>query len=182
MIHKIKLSEKQSKYIFWVLWIIVSCVLVGWSLYESGIRFNFTASMPVGVYKLTASAPDRNKIVSVCLDNDYAAMAMKRQYVGSGSCPSGMQPLLKKVAALPGDSIVYDEIQGISINNAVWPHSTVQTSDSHNRPMIRAELPHVVPANKILVLSNRHDGSFDSRYFGLVDLSQIKTVNPLITF
>lgn len=182
MIHKIKLSEKQSKYIFWVLWIIVSCVLVGWSLYESGIRFNFTASMPVGVYKKTSSMPERGALVAVCLDNQLADMAIARSYVASGQCPSGMQPLLKKAAALPGDVILYDDMQGFFINDELWPHSMRQTVDSVGRIMVTAELPHIVPAGTIFTLSDQHDGSFDSRYFGLVTVEQVETFAPLLIF
>lgn len=178
---QLKLTNKQSKYAFWLLWLTAVLVLVFWSLYDAGIRFNLTASMPIGVYKKTSSMPEQGNLVAVCLDNQFADMAITRNYVSPGQCPSGMQPLLKKAAALPGDVIVYDDKQGIFINNELWPHSIIQDVDSMGRVMTAVSLPHIVPENTILALSDRHDGSFDSRYFGLVKFEQIETVVPLIT-
>lgn len=180
-LRQFKLTDKQAKYTFWFMWVVVALTLAFWSLYDAGIRFNLTASMPVGVYKKTSSMPAHGNLVVVCLDKQFADMAISRNYIAPGQCPSGMQPLLKKVAALPGDEIVYDDTQGIFINNELWPHSIVQDVDSKGRPMARAYFPSVVPVKKILVLSDQHDGSFDSRYFGLVELEQVKTVTPLLT-
>lgn len=47
--------------------------------------------------------------------------------------------------------------------------------------MSPALLPGVVPPGMALVLAD-HEGSFDSRYFGLVPLESLQRVEPVFVF
>lgn len=79
-----------------------------------------------------------------------------------------MRPLLKRLAGLPGDSV----------DPSAFP---IRPVDSHGRSMSPALLPGVVPPGMALVLAD-HEGSFDSRYFGLVPLESLQRVEPVFVF
>lgn len=146
-----------------------------------GLRINATASMPRGVYRLAPGAPERGDLVSVCLeDGSFATMALKRNYLRAGACPNGLEPLLKRVAGMPGDHIEVGQ-DGISINGRLWPQSRAVSWDSHGRPMPEAGSigSRTIPESLALVLSDRHPGGFDSRYFGLVPMASLRKVEPV---
>ena len=102
------------------------------------------------------------------MEGEFAELALERGYLEPGSCPSGLRPLLKRLAALPGDSV----------EPSAFP---IRSVDSHGRSMSPALLPGVVPPGMALVLAD-HPGSFDSRYFGFVPLDSLQRVEPVFVF
>ena len=70
---------------------------------------------------------------------------------------------------------------GIAINGRLWPQSRAVSRDSHGRPMPKAENfgSQTIPGGLALVLSDRHPGGFDSRYFGLVPMASLRKVEPV---
>jgi conjugative transfer signal peptidase TraF len=146
-----------------------------------GLRINATGSMPRGVYLLAPGAPERGDLVSVCLEQGaFATLALDRGYLRPGSCPNGLEPLLKRVAGMPGDLLEIGQ-DGIAINGKLWPQSRAVARDSHGRPMPEAENfgSRTIPKRLALVLSDRHPGGFDSRYFGLVPMASLRKVEPV---
>jgi len=146
-----------------------------------GLRINATASMPRGVYLLVPGALERGDLASVCLENgSFATMALKRNYLRPGSCPNGLEPLLKRVAGMPGDHIEVGQ-DGIAINGKLWSQSRVVARDSYGRLMPEAKnfRSRTIPPGLALVLSDRHPGGFDSRYFGLVPMASLRKVEPV---
>jgi conjugative transfer signal peptidase TraF len=133
----------------------------------AGLRINLTPSLPQGVYALCPGAPGKGDFVSFCLEGAFADVARERGYLGAGSCPSGLRPLLKMVAGLPGDTIPGDLI--------------VRPADSRGRSMPSVLQSGVIPTGMALVLAE-HPGSFDSRYFGLVPLDALQRVEPVFVF
>jgi conjugative transfer signal peptidase TraF len=131
------------------------------------LRVNLTPSLPQGVYALCPGAPGKGDFVSFCLEGEFADVARERGYLGAGSCPSGLRPLLKMVAGLPGDAIPGDLV--------------IRSVDSMGRPMPSALPEGIIPSGMALVLAE-HPGSFDSRYFGLVPLDALQRVEPVFIF
>jgi conjugative transfer signal peptidase TraF len=123
----------------------------------AGLRVNLTPSLPKGVYALSPGAPGRGDYAAFCLEGEFSELARERGYLQVGSCPSGLRPLLKKVAGLPGDAI---------------PDLAVRSTDSKGRAMPSTLQGGIVPPGMALVLAD-HSGSFDSRYFGLVPLESL---------
>ncbi len=120
-------------------------------------------------------------MVSVCLkDGAFVILALERNYLRPGSCPNGLEPLFKRVAGMPGDHIEVGQ-DGIFINGRLWPQSRAFVWDSHGRPMLKAENvgSQTIPGGLALVLSDRHQGGFDSRYFGLVPIACLRKVDPV---
>jgi conjugative transfer signal peptidase TraF len=143
--------------------LVLSLILL--CLWLAGYRFNVTASLPVGIYKLSPGAPGRGDYAAFCLEGEFAELARERGYLPAGSCPSGLRPLLKRVAGLPGDPVPGDP--------------AVRPADSHGRVMPAVPLESVVPPGMALLLAE-HPGSFDSRYFGLVPLESLRRAKAVL--
>jgi conjugative transfer signal peptidase TraF len=136
-------------------------------LWLAGYRFNATPSLPVGLYRLSADAPRKGDYAAFCLEGEFAELARERGYLQAGSCPSGLRPLLKRVAGLPGDLIPGD--------------LAVRPADSLGRAMPSVLPEGVVPPGMALLLAE-HPGSFDSRYFGPVPLASLRKTEPVLLF
>lgn len=137
----------------------------------AGLRINPTPSLPKGVYRVSPGTPGKGDLVSFCLEGEFATLAGERGYLEPGSCPSGLRPLLKRLAGLPGDVV----------DPAMFP---IRSLDSRGRPMTPALIswtPGVIPSGMALVVAD-HPGSFDSRYFGFVPLDSLQRVEPLFVF
>ncbi len=148
-----------------------------------GYRLNTTTSMPVGIYRIAENKTlHRGDTVIFCLESEeFIRLAVSRNYLGDGQCPGGIPPLLKKVVALPGDSIALDNDK-ILVNDSIIAGSQRKKKDSHGRKMPTVLKAGVIPKGKALMLSNYNQMSFDSRYFGLVALDKVQLVTPVVTF
>ena len=159
---------------------LFATLLLGFAC-AGGVRVNLTPSMPPGVYRLADGVPQRGDIVTFCLPDDKAVWALKRGYIGAGSCPFGTQPLLKYLAAVPGDRIeVSPESISVSAPSGpacLWPASPL-SQDKSGRELVANVSSGVVPDDAALVLA-LHPGSFDGRYFGLVSFASLRRVEPL---
>lgn len=155
-------------------------------LHRAGLRFNPTPSLPKGIYRVVPGAPERGDLVAFCLESAvWTLLARERGYLGSGSCPSGLRPLLKRLAGMPGDAVDVTP-DGIEIVPAAgtacfWP-APARAHDSMGRALPPSSLRSGgIPVGRALVLTD-HPGSFDSRYFGLVPLAHMVRVKPVFTF
>lgn len=163
---------------------MIRCVIAALALlalgYAGGFRLNVTSSLPRGVYRLTDGPLRRGDVVSFCLEGAFADLARERGYVAPGSCPSGLRPLMKRLAGLPGDQVrLTDEgiVCGPEDKARRWPGVPL-AKDGKGRPLARASLHGTVPAGSALVLAD-HPGSFDSRYFGFVPLDGLVRMEPV---
>ena len=168
-----------------IFWLAMDCLLIlllaAWLI---GLRFNFTSSMPVGLYLIGPEPAQRGDLVTFCLpsDNPFSALAEKRAYLQSGLCLTGRQPLLKRLAGTTGDWVTISE-SGIALNGIYLTGTKRPNRDSQGRPLPDSLLSNgVIPDGLALVLSNEHDGGFDSRHFGLVSLSSLHKVKPILLF
>lgn len=157
-------NSRVRRWLFAVLWLL----MVGLLAHASGLRINPTPSLPKGIYRLAPDEPAKGDLVSFCLQGEFAALAKERGYIQAGSCENGLRPLLKRLAGLPGDYIEAGSL-------------AVRSVDSQGRPMPSALTSGVISSGMALVLTD-HEGSFDSRYFGLVPLEILQRVEPVFVF
>ena len=136
--------------------------------------------MATGVYMASGLVLERGNHVEVCLDGEFARLALERGYLRHGRCESGTMPLVKTLAGLPGDDLLIDR-SGIRINGILLTNSKIRPLDSQGRKITSQLQPGIIPPDKAFVFSE-HKGGFDGRYFGLVDYSNLKKVDPLLTF
>lgn len=148
----------------------------------SSLRINLAPSSPVGLYVvLPLGSLSRGAFVVLCPPARLAAFGLARGYLRLGFCPGGSMPLLKVVAALPGDEVVAAR-EGLSINGRSLPHSAPRRLDSRGRPL--TPLPaacYTVLPDTLFVVGLQPD-SWDSRYFGPLSMSCLRGVaTPLFT-
>ena len=141
-----------------------------------GVRLNLTESLPRGVYRTITEEAGRGSIVVVCLPLDAAELARERGYLGPGSCPGGVRGIGKIVLATGGDIVEHRE-EGIWVNWRPIANSRTLPRDSRRRA-----LPHypwgdyVLKARELWLFSPYRPNSYDSRYFGPVDASDLVSV------
>jgi len=147
-----------------------------------GLRYNPTASVPIGLYLYVPGATARGETVQACLPTPLATYARSHRILLAGSCANGSEPIVKVLAAEPGDVVDVEPI-AIRINGRPWPSSAIRSFDSSGRP-VDLRLPfgtQIVAPNRVLLLG-LHPRSWDGRYFGTVQASAVTgRWIPLIT-
>ncbi len=166
-----------------VSFIAVSAVTVTAAFYLLNLKLNYTPSYPRGLYqvkKLSAEQLKRGDLVLVCPKlNDALKVAAERNYIHfSYECDSGFTPLMKRIVAMEGDYVEVNA-KGVHVNKSLIDNSIPLKVDTKNRPMPIAKSG-ITPKGRIWIISEYSDVSFDSRYFGDLDIeSVIGTMKPL---
>lgn len=131
--------------------------------------------MPKGIYiqqkKLNVENGD---IVAVCLPNELKHFALQRKYITKGIYCSGAAPLIKKIIAMPGDNIEVNDHM-IQVNNESTYPIKIFKSDSHGRQLFACSNG-THRANGYWLLGVNNERSWDSRYFGEINSSNILCV------
>lgn len=139
-----------------------------------GLRFNYTESMPIGFFKsVKAAVVHRGDLVAVCLPKDIADEGLRRHYLKRGSCPSGVVPVLKKVVAVPGNTVRLSK-KFITVNELMY-QAPQQVKDHLQKPMRHfiKNGSYVDTKQYWLYGANDPERSWDSRYYGGVARSNI---------
>lgn len=131
--------------------------------YFGGFYFNYTKSMPLGLYQEVNSTLNKNDIIILKI-------------------PQKKESLLKKIMALKGD-IVEVNTNGIFINDILMPNSKIFAFDSKGNPLEFKPFKYKLKEHELFVMGENIK-SYDSRYFGVVNVfeNKVKKVKPLITF
>lgn len=149
----------------------------------AGIRINTTPSVPMGLWQVKPGPPARGDIVLIC-PPDTAVMrgAHAAGYLSGGYCPGGLAPLLKPVAALPGDEVQPSPL-GVVVNGRLLPRTAPMQADGSGRLLpVVPQIAVTVPAGEVWLLSSYNKASFDSRYFGPLRAERIIGVaRPILT-
>ena len=149
--------------------------------YSLGFRWNHTDSIPQGLYQLTNQKIIKGSFILFCPDNREAFQsAIKRQYLNAGFCAIGSEPLMKQVLATKGDVVSSNE-KGVFVNGVALPFSAPKEKDGLNQVMSKWQVKNYkLQSHEFLTMTNQDEWSYDSRYYGLIYLSQIKgMVTPI---
>jgi conjugative transfer signal peptidase TraF len=146
-----------------------------------GLRINSSPSLPIGLYLTTTG--NRANLVEFCPAEPFAGMAIERGYRDAGVCRDGAAPLLKPVVAIAGD-VVDCSARGISVDGNLLPNTAPIPMDTRGRALTPWPFGrYVVQPGTVWVASSFHPRSFDSRYFGPVQVSAIRDhVRALVTW
>lgn len=127
--------------------------------------WNVSASVPIGLYAVRPAGELRlSEMVVVNPPEPLATFLDERRYL-----PKGL-PLLKHVAALPGQTICrYGgtvTVDGVAVGNAL------------DRDHLRRPLPvwlgcRVIAAGEVFLMNQQSEASLDGRYFGPLPASAI---------
>jgi conjugative transfer signal peptidase TraF len=163
---------------------VMMSVFMFWGLvYAAGIRLNTTPSIPVGVYQLTNEPIEKGAYVLFCPPpSSVFDMAKARGYLGAGFCPGGYGHLIKKILAVTDDVVAIGP-DGVQVNGQRLPLSAPIKADGGGRPLPGYEASWVLGGSEVLVMSDSNSGSFDGRYFGPIQRSQIEgVIRPVFTW
>ena len=70
--------------------VVAIFIVMAFFAWLAGFRVNVTASLPLGLYRLTNEVPQRGSIAFFCLESpEFRRLAREREYVGPGGCPGG---------------------------------------------------------------------------------------------
>jgi conjugative transfer signal peptidase TraF len=168
---------------FLVTAVIGLAVLIPTALHYSKLRWNRTASVPTGLYRIVDSEPERApQYAALCLPESTLLTAHK---AGAdfpwGVCPGGVAPLLKPLyRASAADPITFTE-RGFEVSGRLL-NNTAPKSFSH----AAKPLDHVafgVYTAGVWAISDYNPNSFDSRYFGPIPESSIRSyLVPFLLF
>ncbi|AGH55369.1 conjugative transfer signal peptidase TraF [Legionella pneumophila] len=150
----------------------------------SGARLNTSKSIPLGLYWITKHPIQKGAYVLFCPpQKTIFQKALNRGYIHSGFCPGGFGYMMKRVLASHKD-VVSINPWGVWVNNRFLEHSVPYPKDEQGRPLPELTLRQVPLKNsELLVMTDQSDLSFDARYFGLIERSQVKAVvKPILTW
>ncbi len=148
----------------------------------AGLRVNLSGSMPIGLYRVSTGPLVRGATVLACLPADVAVFARSRGYVPNGRCPGATAPIGKVVLALAGDSVEV-MAEGLLLNGHAVRNTRPLAVDAAGRSLRRfPDGTYIVAQDEVWLYSPYSTRSFDSRYFGPLHVSSIRSrVLPLWT-
>ncbi len=148
----------------------------------AGLRVNLSGSMPIGLYRVRSGPPVKGAMVLACLPADVAVFARSRGYVPNGRCPGSTAPIGKVVLAMAGD-FVEVTAEGLLLNGRPVRNTRPLAVDAAGRSLRRfPDGTYIVAQDEVWLYSPYSTRSFDSRYFGPLHVSSIRSrVLPLWT-
>jgi conjugative transfer signal peptidase TraF len=150
----------------------------------SGGRFNTSRSIPLGLYWVTKYPIQKGEYVLFCPpEKTIFQKALTRGYIHSGFCPGGFGYMMKRVLATYGDTVSINP-WGVWVNNGFVEHSVPYPTDEQARPLPELHLrQYTLKNSELLLMTDQSELSFDARYFGLINQSQVKAViKPVLTW
>lgn len=178
-------SSISNRFLKIFAYLVLIFFVVSVAAWLVGVRYNHTDSYELGFWRIVGDykADYKGFTVLFCPRSEgWFNEAKQREYIGSGYCDSGLEPLLKKVIADAGDRVVINE-RGIRVNGHFIQNSQPFFSDGLGREMKINKANQVLEDNQVVLFSDYNHQSFDSRYFGIVDGSTIEgVVAPIWTW
>ena len=149
----------------------------------AGARINTTASFPYGLYWVVHAPVKKGEMVMFCPgQGDAFREARARGYIGAGYCPGGYGFILKEIVGAQGDRVAITS-RGVFVDKRLLANSKPDDRDPAGRPLPRLRGRFTLKRGQVLVMSSYNPLSFDSRYFGPINRSQIRNVvRPILTW
>jgi conjugative transfer signal peptidase TraF len=143
------------------------------------IYFNiFTHSLPYGIYIKKNGVPQRGDFAASCLTAEIARYGITRGYLAQGNCDTGTVLVLKMIKGLPGDHFAVNN-RFFAINGYSY-HIMDQDSSRRTLSIFYKEKEGVLDREKYILLSDFAKNSWDSRYWGPVNIQFL--LKPLWIF
>lgn len=161
----------------------IAAMFVSGAAYTVGARINTTKSIPIGLYWISNEPVAKGAYVMFCPpQNGVFVEAKEKGYIGAGFCPGGFGYMMKRILAAKNDIVAIND-EGVRVNGELLPLSVPRKVDIAGRALPQFRVDHYTLGEaELLLMSDASDTSFDGRYFGPVNRSQIKAViRPVIT-
>ncbi len=176
-----QLLNKAGIVVGYAILMLIALTMLFWI---AGGLFNVSGSIPTGLYWITKRPVQTGEYVLFCPPQKAIFdEALTRGYIRSGFCPGGFGYLMKRVLGVHGDTVSITP-QGVLVNNRLIKHSVPFQKDEQERPLPRLVLnQYRLKKSELLLMTEQSALSFDARYFGLIQRSQVKAViKPVLTW
>lgn len=153
-------------------------------LYLSGARVNITESLPQGLYWICEKPASKNDLVVFTPPASPAfTEAVQRRYIHKSPMRFGPSNLLKRIAAVAGDTVTVTG-SGVFVNGIQLENSVPLTHDPQGRKLSPCYLnSYTLTDGEVFLFSDHHPYSFDSRYFGVQSINNVKdVVKPVLIY
>lgn len=151
----------------------VSFAVLSLLLQSPSLVWNFSDSVPTGLYRIESGAPVKGDLLAIA-----PAGKARSTLDAYGALPPG-RLLLKHLAGASGDTVCRDHTS-ITINGAPAAVARLRFHDGRALPAWRG--CRTLGDSEIFVLAE-NPRSFDGRYFGAIDDTQIVGLaRPILTF
>jgi conjugative transfer signal peptidase TraF len=159
-------------------WLLITIVAISFWLIKNHFIINVSGSLPRGIYiEKHKTYFERGDIVAVCLPQKLSQFALQRGYLSKGIYCQGRTPLIKKIVACPGDNVWVGN-RFIRVNNTIYPIKKFK-ADSKGRALSAYHSGYYLATGYWLL--GTHERSWDSRYFGELNVKHILCVlRPLL--
>ena len=149
--------------------LIVGFFVVLLAAYALGFRWNYSGSVPLGLWRLEDRRIRRGDYAQVSPnDSAWYRLGVEREYYRDGAY------LLKQVVALEGDIVSYDAAEkSVTVGETFIPISEIRSRDIMGRAMPSPQFPVRLKPNEAWLASDNERG-YDSRYFGPVSLEYLR--------
>jgi conjugative transfer signal peptidase TraF len=165
--------RRLGSVIAWAIIPCAACAALAAVIPQPSILWNASPSEPTGLYIRAPLAPLRGRMIA------FRAPAPAFPYADERMGYLHRIPILKQIAAGEGDTVCANQ-GGLTIDGR-W-RAPVFDRDSRGRPLPHWSGCRLLARGEFFVFSDRIPNSFDSRYFGPVERSQIVGVfQPLAT-
>ncbi|WP_372712935.1 conjugative transfer signal peptidase TraF [Ilyobacter sp.] len=162
----------MKKYNFYLIIFILSLVSILFAL-RNHLTINVSSSLPRGVYWLAeAEEIERGDMVLFNIPKKSEKYIHGRKYL-----KKDIKKLLKKVVATEKERIVRIDDR-LYINGKF--HSYIKSKDSNGRTLPYLSTRDLQPRFNELFVLGTNPNSFDSRYFGAINRSEIEKKAKLI--
>jgi len=161
---------------------VVAVTACGTFVTAMGLRMNFTASVPVGIYRTipTSRGVRVGMLAAVCPPSDAAALGRERGYLLRGQCAHGAEPLLKRIVAVGGGEVRVAS-SGVYVDGRRLAHSAPLAADRAGRALAAWPVGRYRIARGMLWMYADNERSWDSRYWGPVPIGNVIAVmRPLV--
>jgi conjugative transfer signal peptidase TraF len=162
----------------------VAIVALGLACWVTGARVNTTKSIPLGLYWTSSAPAEKGAYVMFCPPNaSLFDEAKERGYIAAGLCTGHYGYMMKRIVAAE-DDVVSVNPEGVRVNGQLLALSAPLKTDKAGRAMPRYQSnAFTLGASEVLLMSDASGSSFDGRYFGAVNRSQITSViRPVLTW
>jgi len=141
------------------------------------LRMNTSVSLPVGIYMVSP----KGNLVEFCPGDQ--GLSAGRHYRARGVCPDGAAPLLKPIAATPGDHIAVSSA-GVAVNGSILPNTAPLSRDSEGPLLTHWPFgSYALRPGSLWVASSYSPRSYDSRYLGPVPEGSVRArLRPLMVW
>jgi len=165
---------KRFKPAFIAFGIVFSMAVISSAFERKLIIYNATNSLPVGLYYVVKKTHYQSgDIVCFPIPEHVKRMVSERKWLPENSY------LLKKIIAVYGDYCCIDNYK-YHVKNS---YGNIKLTDSSGRTMPEISLCKLLSINEFFVGDLDQERSFDSRYFGTININNIHGIaRPLWIF